>query len=95
MIVLPTFDDTGSLGSPPRQDLYPPGTMVPSWVTASPFLAGNREDELKPTTFSLLLLFRVFISSLFSEPPNDIVHLSTAGWGYSLIINTSNNIRLT
>ena len=24
-LVLPTFNDTGSLGSPPRQVVYPPG----------------------------------------------------------------------
>ena len=65
-LVLPTFDDTGSLGSPPHQVVYPSGSMVPSWVTASRFLAGNREAELNPTTFSSLLLFCVFLSSLFS-----------------------------
>ena len=37
-LVLTTFDDTGSLGSPPRQVVYPPGSMVPPWVTASRFL---------------------------------------------------------
>ena len=65
-LVLPAFGHTGSLGSPPRQVVYPPGSMVPPRVTASPFLAGNREAELKHTTFSLLLLFRVFLSFLFS-----------------------------
>ena len=39
--------------------------LVPPWVTASHFLAGNRETEQKPTTFSSLLLFRVFLSFLF------------------------------
>ena len=63
---LPAFDDTGSLGSPTRQVVYPPDSMVPPWVTASHFLAGNREAELKPATFSSLLLFLVFLSFLFS-----------------------------
>ena len=39
-LVLLTFEDTGSLGSPPRQ--------VPPWVTASRFLARNTEAELNP-----------------------------------------------
>ena len=64
-LVLPAFGDIGSLGSPPRQVLYPPGSLVPPWVSASRFLAGNREAELKPTTFSSLLLFCVFMSLLF------------------------------
>ena len=56
-LVLPTFDDTGSLV---YQLVYPPGEMVPPWVTASRYLA------LKPITFSSLLLFRDFQSFLFS-----------------------------
>ena len=40
--------------------------LVPPWVTASRFLAGNREAELKPTTFSSLLLFHVFQSFLLT-----------------------------
>ena len=32
-LFLPAFDDAGSLGSPPRQGVYPPGSMVPPWVT--------------------------------------------------------------
>ena len=36
-------------------------SLVPPWVTASRFLAGNREVELKHTTFSSLLLFRYFL----------------------------------
>ena len=56
LLVLPAFDDTDSLGSPPRQVVYPPGSIVPPWVTASHLLAGNREAELKPSTFSSLLL---------------------------------------
>ena len=58
---------TGSLDSPPRQVVYPPTSMFPPWVTASRFLAGNRETELKPTIFSSLL--RVFLFFLFSYPP--------------------------
>ena len=65
-LVLPVFDDTGSLSSPPRRVVYPPGQIVPPWVTAPRFLAGNREAELKPTPFSSLLLFRDFLSFLFS-----------------------------
>ena len=62
-LALPTFDDTGSLGSPPRQLVYPLG---PPWMTASRFLGGNKEGKLNPTTLSSLLLFRVFLSFLFS-----------------------------
>ena len=38
-LVLPTFDVTGSLGSL-RQVVYPPGSMIPSWVTAPLSLRG-------------------------------------------------------
>ena len=38
--VLPTFDDTGSLGSHPRRVVYPPGSILGD---ASRFLAGIRE----------------------------------------------------
>ena len=65
-LLLPVFDDTDSLGSPPRQVVCPPGFMVPPWVTVSRFFSANREYELKPTTFSSLLLFRVFLSFFFS-----------------------------
>ena len=66
-LFLPAFDVTGSLGSPQRWVVYPnPGSMVPFWMTASRFLAENRKAELKPTIFSSLLLFRVFLSFLFS-----------------------------
>ena len=65
-LVLSTFDDIGSLGSPPGQVVYPPGSLVLPWVTASHFLAGTREVELKPTTFFSLLLFRVFLFFIFS-----------------------------
>ena len=67
-LVLPVFDDTGSLGSPPGQVVYPPGSMVPTWVTASRFLAENREIELKPSTFSSLLLFCFPIFLLLLNP---------------------------
>ena len=56
-LVLPAFDDIGSLGSPPHRVVYPLG---PPWGIASRFLAGNREAELKPTIFSSLLIFPVF-----------------------------------
>ena len=78
-----TFDDTGSLDSPESQVVYLPGSTVPSWATTSRFLAGNREAELKPTTF-FLLCFRVFLYFLFYIPP-----LSAACWGYSVIIISS------
>ena len=66
---LPTFDDTGCLGSPLRQVIYPPIEMVPPWVIASRFLAGNTEGELKPAIFSSLLLFRFLIFPLLLTPP--------------------------
>ena len=37
--------------------------MVPPWMIASCFLAGNTDAELKPTNFSSLILFRVLLSS--------------------------------
>ena len=43
---LPAFDNNDSVGSPLRQVVYPPGSMVLPWVTASRFLAGNRESVL-------------------------------------------------
>ena len=65
-LVLLAFDITGSLVSPPRQVVWsvPLGSIVPPWVTASLFLAGKREAELKPTTFSSLL-FCFFLSFIF------------------------------
>ena len=60
--------------------------LVPPWVTAFRFFAGNREAELKPTTFSSLLLFHIFLSLLFSWPPSNILSLSISYWGYFLII---------
>ena len=59
LLFLPTVDDIGSLSFPPRR--------IPRWVTASRFLAGNREAELKPTT-SLHSSFSV-ISCLSSPDP--------------------------
>ena len=46
-LVLPVLDDIGSLGSPPRQVVYPLGFMVPPWVTASCSLVGSREAEMR------------------------------------------------
>ena len=43
-------------------------TSVSILVTASRFLAGNNEAELKPTTFSSILLFIVFLFSLSLLP---------------------------
>ena len=57
LLVLPTFGNAGSLGSPPCQVVYPPGSMFPPWMTVSHFLVVNRKAELKPITFSSLLLF--------------------------------------
>ena len=60
--------------------------MVPPWVTASYFLAGNREADLKPTIFSSHTFphFSVFLLLL---TPSDIVPLSAVCWSYcSLII---------
>ena len=66
LLALPLFDDTGSLYYPPRSVVYRP--LVSTLVAASRFLAGNREAELEHTPFSLLLLFRIFRSSLLSYP---------------------------
>ena len=82
-LVLLAFDDSGSLGFPLRQVIYPPGSMVPPCMTDFHFLAGNRKAELKPIPFSSLLLFRVFLSFLFSCPPSEIVPLIAVYWGYS------------
>ena len=41
-LVLPAFDDTDSLGSPPRQVVYQPNRMVPPWVTTPVSLRGIR-----------------------------------------------------
>ena len=42
-IVPSAFDDTSSLGSPPRQVFYTLSSMVPPRVTASHILAGNSD----------------------------------------------------
>ena len=34
-LVIPALDDTVSLGPPPRQVVYPPGSIVLPWVIAS------------------------------------------------------------
>ena len=47
---------------------------------------GNREAELKSTTFSSLLLFRGFLSFLFSWPSSDVVPFSVACWCYSMTL---------
>ena len=59
------------LGFPPRQVVYPPGYMVPPLVTASRFLAGNREAELLLLTIPAWVILRVgwFIAS--RVPPCD------------------------
>ena len=91
-LVLPAFDSSGSLGSLPRQVVYPPGSMVPPWVTDSRFLSGNNEAELKPTT-SLPSYFSVvsYLSSSL-EAPAIYIPLSAACWGYSIIIIIISNI---
>ena len=43
---------------------------VSTLMTASHFLAGNREAELKPTTFSFFLLLLVFCLSASYTPSN-------------------------
>ena len=84
-LVLPNFGDTDYLG-------YPPHRVVSILVTTSRFLAGNKEAELKPTTFSSLLL-SMFFFFLFSKSLQRYSAWSPAYWGYSLINN--NNIYLT
>ena len=70
LLGLPSFDDTGSLDCPPRKVVYQ--TSVSTLVITSRFLTGNRKAELKLTTFYSLLLFRVFLSFLFSYTFSDI-----------------------
>ena len=80
LVVVPlgllTLDDTGSLGYPPRWVVYRP--LVSTLVTVSRLFAGNRETELKPTYFSSLLHFSVFLSFSFL-PTTGIVHLVLPG----------------
>ena len=83
LLILSAFDDTGSLGYHPRRMVYRPS--VSNLVTTFRFSSGNRDTELKPTTFSSSN-FAFFLSLLFSWPPSDIVSLRAACWGYSLII---------
>ena len=64
LLVLPTFDDNGYLVYPPRREVYRPSISI--LVTASRFIAGNGEVKLKLIPFVSLLLFRVFLSFLFS-----------------------------
>ena len=83
-LFLPAFVHTGSSGYPLRRVVY--RSYVSSLVTGSRFFAGNREAELKPTTFSLLLLFRVFLSFLFFCPLQRFSALSNDCLSYSLMI---------
>ena len=72
----PTFDSTGSLGYPARRVVHHPPVFT--LVTASPFLPEKRETELNLTTFSPLLLFRVFLFfsfSYLSSPSPEIYRL--------------------
>ena len=57
--------------------------MVPLWVTASCFLAKNKEAELKLTTFSSLLVFPGFPILL---KPQQYSTFKCCLVGYSLII---------
>ena len=69
LLDLPTFDDTGSLGYPPRCVIYHP--LGSTLVTVSRLLVGNGESELKLTTFSSFLLFSVFPGLFFfCHPPS-------------------------
>ena len=58
-LVLPAFDDTDFQVYPSCRVVYRPS--VSTLITTSCFLARNGEAELKPTTFSSLLLFRFFV----------------------------------
>ena len=69
----PDFDDTRSLGYPPRRVVYPFGFH---WVTASRFLAGNREAKLKPTT-PCFPLFPLLLT------PTSLPQRYSACWGYN------------
>ena len=68
LLVFPSFNDTGLPGYPPRRLVYRPS--VSTLVTASRLLAGKGEGELKPTSFSSFLLFRVLLSFSFSYLPS-------------------------
>ena len=84
LFFIPAFTDTGSPGYSPRWVVYRPSASTP--VTASHFFGGNREAELQPTNFSPLLLFRVFLSFLFSPPSQRYSALTAVCWDYSIII---------
>ena len=64
--VFPAVDDIDSQGYPPRRMVY--HSPVSTHVTSSSFLAGNGETELRHTTFSLILLFLVFVFHLLHPP---------------------------
>ena len=63
-LVLPGFDDTSSLGSPPCEVVYPPSSMIPPWVTVSRFFTVNIEAELKTQHFLFTPIFPFFSSFL-------------------------------
>ena len=80
-IVLKAFDNVGCLGCLPWWMVYPCGFHPGDCL---PFIAGNREAELKPTTFSSLLLFRNFLFPLLLLKRYSA--LTAQCWDYSLII---------
>ena len=53
---------------------YPAGSMVPSWVIASRFLAENREAELNPHHFFFTPIFPYFPVFPFLLTPYIIPH---------------------
>ena len=73
LLFLPTFDGTGSLKYPLRWVVYPP--MGSTLRPASRFLVGNREAELKPTSFSSLRLFSVILFLFFPTSPRILLLL--------------------
>ena len=90
LILFSAFDDNGSLGYPPcRVDYRQPVSIL---VTASHFTERNMEAELKPTTFSSLLLFRCFLFPLILYTNfliNSII------FNYILFIKSNWNLLLT
>ena len=83
-LVLPAFDDNGSLGSPLRRVVYPPGSALGDYLQ---FPCGEYGDWAKTHHFSSLLLFRDFLSFFFSWPPSDMVPFSAAKFN-------NNNIKI-
>ena len=83
-LVLPAFDYTDSLAFPSRCVVY---SLVSPWMTASRFLEGNKEAELNKTHHFLFIptcpCFHVFPLLI---TPSDILSLSAASLGYSIII---------